>query len=179
LVIGVIIASYVNENAYFFKKDAIRKESVKNYDECSAKMKEYLDAGDYTGFAAYKEAHNIDELNAPYDDLELLWSITEQYVKMVHVVESSVIYASDADRYKPEDNVDDCQSAIDFFYREFEMNLSDIDEDPYKEYIYGMRNQADVILEVYLGLDENGRKEYFEGSDVTQRAYLEGVLIDE
>ena len=179
LVIGVMIAWYVKENAYHFREDALRRESVKKYDEYEPVIQKYLDAGDYTGFAAFKEYHNIAEWEAPYDDLRLLWDITKDYSSLVSAVESAAIYGSDAQKYRPEDDVSNCRSAIRRFYGEFENRLSDIDKDPYRKYMYDMRDKADIILEIYLGLDENGRKEYFEGSELKQKAYLEEVLANE
>ena len=75
--------------------------------------------------------------------------------------------------------MDDCYFAINDFYREFEYDLEDIEEDPYKEYIYDMKDKAGIILEVYLGLDEAGRNEYFAESDIKQTAYLEEVLMND
>jgi hypothetical protein len=40
-----------------------------------------------------------------------------------------------------------------------------------------MKDKADIVLEVYLGLDEAGRAEYMESSDLAQTAYLEGVIL--
>lgn len=179
LVIGVIVACYVNDNAYFFQEDARHRESVKKYEERTAEMQEYLDAGDYTGFFAYKEYHNIAELKEPFDDYKLLCKLAEEYTDMVWVIESVVVYDSDAQRYGSESDVNNCYWAIEHFYDEFKYNQSDIDKDPYKEYMYDMKDKADIILEVYFGLDENGRKEYFESSDLRKKAYLEGVLINE
>ena len=48
LIIAIIIAAYVEDNAYIFKENLLRRESVKKYDEYSEKLQEYLDAGDYT-----------------------------------------------------------------------------------------------------------------------------------
>ena len=39
-----------------------------------------------------------------------------------------------------------------------------------------MKDQADIILEIYLGMDEAGREEYFAASEIRQKAYLEEVL---
>lgn len=179
LLIAVGIAFYVEDNAYHFREDARRKESVKKVDEYRAEILKYLDAGDHTGFAAFMEYHNIAEWEAPYDDLNLLWDLTEEYESLVSAVEASVIFGPEARRYRPEQDVHDCYRAIFDFYHEFEYNQSDIDADPYKEYMYDMKDKADIILELYLGLDESGREEYFAGSELKQRAYLEEVLIHE
>lgn len=45
LIIAVSVASYINENAYSFKDEAMRKESVKMYDSYRPIIQEYLDAG--------------------------------------------------------------------------------------------------------------------------------------
>lgn len=177
LVIAVIATAYVKENAYGFREDAARRESVRQYEAYSPVIQDYLDAGDYTGFAAFEECHNIAEWEEPYASLDLLVDMAGEYTRMVSSVEEAVMFGPDAHRYDPESAVDDCHSAVRIFYSEFDRNLSDIDADPYRDYIYDMRTQADMIMEVYLGLDEAGRSEYFAESDIKQKAYLEEVLL--
>ena len=179
LIIALSIASYVKNNAYTFKGDAKRKEAVNMYDSYSAEIQSYLDAGDYTGFAAFKEYHNIAEWEEPYDDLNTLWMIAEEYVSLVSTVEASTMFGPEAEIYRPEQDVDDCYFAINDFYREFEYDLEDIEEDTYKEYIYDMKDKAGIILEVYLGLDEKGLEEYLASSDAKKKAYLEEVLLND
>ena len=173
------VAGYVKQNAYRFRSDAMRKESVKKYDEYSAQIKEYMEAGDYTGFAAFMEYHNIAEWEAPYDDLNLLWKMAKDYNYLVSDVESSVMFGPDATRYRPEQDVADCRRAIWEFYSEYEDNRPDIESDPYGTYIHDMKKKADIILKVYLGLDDTARESFLASSDIEQEAYLEGVLINE
>ena len=61
----------------------------------------------------------------------------------------------------------------------YELKQSYIDEDPYREYIYDMRDKADAILEIYLGLDEKEREAYFNGSENERNAYIEEVILGE
>ncbi|MBO4373813.1 MAG: zinc ribbon domain-containing protein [Lachnospiraceae bacterium] len=173
------VAGYVKQNAYRFRSDAMRKESVKKYDEYSAQIKEYLEAGDYTGFAAFMEYHNIAEWEAPYDDLNLLWEIASDYNRLVSEVESSVLFGPEADRYRPEEDVSDCRRAIREFYDEYADDRSKIETDPYGPYINDMKKKADIVLRVYLGLDEAALESYLASSDIEQESYLEGVIIDE
>ena len=42
-----------------------------------------------------------------------------------------------------------------------------------------MRDKADIMLEVYLGLDEAGRAGYLSSSNIEKEAYLEEVLIND
>ena len=70
-------------------------------------------------------------------------------------------------------------SAIWNFYFELDSQREKIEEDPCREYIHDMKEKADLILEIYLGLDEAGREEYFAASDIRQEAYLEEVLPHE
>ena len=177
LLIGILVAGYITENACHFREDAMRKESVKHYEEYSAKIRKYLDAADYTGFAAFKEYHSIAEYEEPYEDLNLLWEITKEYTSLVEKVESSVVYAADAKRYRPQGDVLDCYLAINDFYQELAYQSAEIETDPYKDYIYDMKKKADLMLEIYLGLDEKERAAYFAGSEIDQKAYLEEVLI--
>ena len=179
LIIGVAVAFYVEDNAYSFRSDAMRKEAKKNYETYSAEIEEYLKAGDYTGFAAFKGYHNIAEWEAPYDDLRLLWEITVEYNNLVSAVESSVMYGPEARRYLPEEDVYSCRRAIRSFYYEYENKLSKIEEDPYRDYIFDMKQKADIILKVYLGMDDATREAYMAASEIEQEAYLEEVLINE
>ncbi len=179
LLIAVIAVLYVKGNAYSFREDAARRDSVKNYETYSVIIKDYLDAGDYTGFAAFEENHSIAEWEEPYADLWLLCDMAKEYASLVSAVESATMFGPDARWYNPESYVRDCRSAIWDFNFEFERRLSDIDADPYRDYIYDMKAKADIIMEVYLGLDEQGREQYFASSDIQQEAYLEEVLIHE
>ena len=179
LLVATGIAFYVKENAYHFRSDSMRRESVSKYDEYSVQIQKYLDAGDYTGFAAFKEYHNIAEWEAPYDDLNLLWEMAYDYTWLVSEVESSVMFGPEAQRYHPEQDVADCRRAIWKFYSNYEDNRSEIETDPYGKYITDMKKKADIILEVYLGIDDTEREEFLASSDIEQDAYLEGVLINE
>ena len=179
LLAGICIALYVADNAYTFRSDAMRKESVKKYEEYSTEIKKYLEAGDYTGFAAFKEYHNIAEWEAPYDDLKLLWEMTEDYNSLVSNIESSVMFGEDANWYNPDSSIYGVRRAIDEFYYEYDHKQAEIESDPYAVYIRDMKDKADIILRVYLGLDDAAREEYLGSSNIHQEAYLEEVLIDE
>ncbi|MCR4762035.1 MAG: hypothetical protein K5696_00750 [Lachnospiraceae bacterium] len=179
LLIANGIAFYVKDNAYTFRSDAMRDESVKNYDAYSAEIEKYLEAGDYSGFVAFKEYHNIAEWEAPYDDLKLLWEIAYRYDSLVSNVESAVMFGQDARRYRPQDDISDCQYAIHGFYHEYEARQTEIEGDTYEAYIRDMKEKADILLKIYLGIDDADRDAFLAASDIEQEAYLEGVLIDE
>ena len=89
------------------------------------------------------------------------------------------MFGDEARRYHPEEDVSDCRRAISYFYHEFDQNLSKIDQDLYRVELYDMRDKADIILEVYLGIDEAEREEFLNASDIEQEAYLEEVLIND
>ena len=177
LLIADIVLYYVADRAFLFRTEAVRRESVRQYETCLQTMQEYLDDGDYTGFVAFKEVHEIAEWDAPYEDMRLLCEIAQEYASLVSAVEEVTMFGPEASWHRPESDIRDCHRQIGYFYSTFDDALSRIDEDPYKDYIYDMRAKADLILEVYLGLDENGRKEYFASSDIKQEAYLEEVLM--
>ncbi|MBO4898683.1 MAG: zinc ribbon domain-containing protein [Lachnospiraceae bacterium] len=179
LIVFVCVAAYVKENAFLFKDNALQRESLKKYDEYSAMIQDYLDAGDYTGFNAFMEYHNIAEYKEPYADLKLINDFAYDYNSMVSAIECAVMNGPDTSIYDPEGDVRSCRMQIDDFYREYEYQLSEIEADPYRDYIYDMRDKADMVLEVYLGLDEAGREEYFSSSDIKQAAYLEEVILGE
>lgn len=179
LIIAVIIASYVEDNAYTFRSEARYKESVKKYDDYIQTIHEYLDAGDYTGFYAFMEYHNIREFEEPYADLKLLKELSYYYERMVKGVEEAVLYGPEAKIYNQEDYIRTCARNITSFYDEYKYNDYEIEDDPYKDYIYDMRDKADLILEVYFGLDEAGRAEFLEGSDNVRYAYIEEVILGE
>lgn len=179
LIIFLCVAAYAKENAFLFKDNALQRESIRKYDEYSKVIQDYLDAGDYTGFSSFMEYHNIAEYKEPYADLKLINDMAYRYTSMVSSVECAVMHGPDARIYDQEGDVRTCRDRIWNFYREFDYSQSEIDDDTYRDYIYDMRDKADMILEVYLGLDEAGRKEYFESSDIRQEAYLEEVILGE
>jgi hypothetical protein len=177
LLIADGTALYVKENAYTFREEAARKEAVRQYEAYSAKIKDYLDSGDYTGFSAFMDCHSIAVWEEPYKDLDLLSDMAKYYSSMVSAVEEATLFGPDARRYNPESGISDCCLAIRNFDHEFEYRLSDIDTDPYRKYFYDMRAKTDIIMEIYLGLDEEGRNRFRAGSPIEQEAYLEEVLM--
>lgn len=179
LIAATGIAFYIKGNAYRFRSDAMRRESADKYEEYSVQIQKYLENGDYTGFAAFKEYHNIAEWEAPYNDLNLLCEMADDYDSLVSNVESAVMFGPEADRYRPEEDVSDCRRAIHEFYYEYEDKQPEIETDPYGAYIHDMKKKADIVLRVYLGMDDITRKEYLALSDIEQEAYLEGVIINE
>ena len=179
LIICIIAATVINENAYFFKSDALQRRSVKNYEEYSQKIMEYLDAGDYTGFFAFMESQKIAEYKEPYDDLKLLYECAKEYEAMVSSIQNVCINGPEAKIYSQDRDIIECRTKIDYFYDMYELKHSYIDEDPYREYIYDMRDKADAILEIYLGLDEKDREAYFNGSENERNAYIEEVILGE
>ncbi len=179
LLIADGVALYVKENAYHFRSDAMRMESVKEYDTYAKTIKEYLDAGDYTGFVAFKDYHRIAEWEPPYEDLNLIWELAYDYENLVSKMESALMYGEQAKRYHEDTDVSDCRREINEFYREFESMQSEIETDPYGTYIFDMKQKADAMLKVYLGLDDAAREDYLNRSDIEQQAYLEGVIIHE
>ncbi|MBR5348809.1 MAG: hypothetical protein IK125_06195 [Lachnospiraceae bacterium] len=177
LIIGICVAAYIKDNAYHFRSDAARRESVKKYDEYTVKINEYLNAGDYTGFAAFKEYHNIAEYEEPYDDLNLLWDVVQDYTRLVSNVEDAMMYGPEARRYSPETDIFNCRSAIDNFYHDFEYHRSEIEKDKYSEYMLDMKKKADLILKIYLGIGEDKLDDFLAGSINEKEAYLEEVIL--
>ncbi|MCR5283537.1 MAG: zinc ribbon domain-containing protein [Lachnospiraceae bacterium] len=177
LLVADIALYYVADRAFLFRTDAVRRESARQYETYAKTMQEYLDDGDYTGFMAFKEVHEIAEWEAPYEDMRLLCEIGKEYASLVSKLEEVTMFGPEASWYRPESDIQDCHRQIRYFYSTFDDSLSMIDEDPYKDYIYDMKAKADLLLEIYLGLDETGRSEFFASSDIRQEAYLEEVLI--
>ena len=89
------------------------------------------------------------------------------------------MFGPEADRYRPEEDVCDCRRAIHEFYSDFEYKQPEIEADPYGSYMTDMKDKADIILRIYLGIDDTYREKYLAASDIEQEAYLEGVLINE
>ena len=107
---GVLL--YVQENAFYFRESAAQRESVKKFETYSAAIQDYLDAGDYAGFSAFEEYHNIAEWEPPYDDLNLLCDMAKEYSSLVSAVETATMFGPDAEWYRPESDIRDCRSAI-------------------------------------------------------------------
>jgi len=179
LIIALIFAAYLEDNAYTLRSEMIRKESEKKYDEYSVIIQEYLDAADYIGFNAFIDNHCIWVHEGPYEDLKYVKAIAGNFTAMASMVEEVVMYGPEAKVYSRDMNIRSCARCIEDFYDQYSYLEDEIENDPYKEYIYDIKNQADLILEIYFGLDEAGRAEFFEGTDNARYAYIEGVLLDE
>ncbi len=179
LIIALIIAAYLEDNAYTLRSEMIRKEAEKNHDEYSVIIQEYLDAADYIGFYSFVNNHCIWTHQGPYEDLKNVTAIAGNFTAMVSMVEEVVMYGPEAKVYSQDMSIKSCARCIEDFYNQYSYLEDEIEDDPYKEYIYDIKNQADLILEIYFGLDEAGRAEFFAGSDNARYAYIEGVLLDE
>lgn len=179
LIVGICVSLYVKDNAYIFRDSAKRKESVEKYDEYYPQIKDFLDAGDYTGFTAFMEYHYIASYEEPYKDLDLLYELAKEYSSLVSSVENVSLHGEEARWYRPQSDISSCSSAIYQFYHEFEYNRDDIDADSYKEYMYDMKDKADIILKIYLGFDDAKREKFLAGSTNEQDAYVEEVILGE
>ena len=179
LLAAVIVALYVDDEAYTFRTQARYKESLKKYDEYSKKIQDYLDAGDYTGFLAFMEYHNIHEHEEPYKDLKFFVQTVDKYEEMVSSIEGFVMRGPNAEPYDSSYSLNYLASDIYYFYTQYETCDYSIENDPYKEYIYDMRDQADAMLELYFGIDDTKREEFLSYSINGMEAYLEEVVYGE
>lgn len=178
LIIGIGAAFYVEKEASLFSHLAKRRESLKKSDEYSEKLKEYLEAGDYTGFVAFKGNHVIPEYEPEYQEFEKLWDLASVYARAMNSIEEAVLFGEDSPRYGMDSNVFNCRSAIADFYYDYG-RLEKEPEDKYQKYMADMKEQVDVALRIYLGLDDQAREEYLASSMNHQEAYLEEVLLGE
>lgn len=179
LIIGIGVASYVAEEASMFSHWAKRRESLKKHEEYSKIMLTYLEQGDYLGFVAFKEYHVVPEYEPEYQEFEVVWDVAYEYCKAMNSIEEAVMFGADSPRYRMGSYVFSCSSNIPFFYQEYGWKQSDIENDKYKKYIVDMKEQVDTAVRIYLGLDEEGLKEFLESSMNQQKAYLEEVLVGE
>ena len=179
LLIGIGFAAYLDDNAYTIRTDMRHKESIKKHDQFINQIQDYLDAGDYTAFHEFIEYHEIYAHMEPYKDLKIIDRIATQYAGMVNNIEAIVMMGPEANWREPERDIRECASAITLFYSGYNSYHYDIEDNPYKEYIIDMKEQADTMLEVYLGLDEEGRNEFLDSSDAAKTVYIEEVILGE
>lgn len=180
LVIGTFIAMDVAENASLYTHRARRREALKKSVEYKAELERYLEAEDYAGFVAYKELHVIPEYEEAYKEFEKVWDVAYYYCTAMNSIEEAVMFGADAKRYRMESYVSDCQRGIDMFYFEYESNVKELQDDyKYRDRILDMKEKVEVAMHVFLGLDEEGLREYLDSSQNKQEAYLEEVLIGE
>lgn len=179
LIAGIGTALYVSENASLFSHWARRKESMKKYEEYTVSLQRFLEKEDYAGFVAFKELHVIPEYEEPYREFEKVWDLACEYCRAMNAIEKAVMFGSDARRYGMDSTIFDCRMGIAGFYYEYDKALPDMQEDKYRDCAADMKEKVDVALEIFLGLDEEGRSQYLASSQNQQAAYLEEVLIGE
>ena len=178
LIIGIGVAIYVEDEASLFTHWALRRESLKKSEEYSEKLIEYLEAGDYTGFVAFKGNHVIPEYEPEYQEFEKLWGLAKEFSGVMNSIEEAVMFGEDAPRYGMDTNIFMCRLNIESFYYEYgRMQVNP--EYKYQKYMDDMKEQVDAALRIYLGLDDEAREEYLASSMNHQKAYLEEVLIGE
>lgn len=179
LIIGIGVSLYVAENASLFSHRASRREAMRKHEEYTGILRQYLEKEDYAGFVAFKNLHVIPEYEKPYQEFEKVSDLAGEYCKAMNAIESAVMFGPDSERYGMDSDIFGCRMGIDGFYYEYDKMLPDVQEDPYLECMIDMREKVDKALEIFLGLDEEGRKKYLESSQNQQTAYLEEVLVGE
>ncbi|MCR4650878.1 MAG: hypothetical protein K5662_03895 [Lachnospiraceae bacterium] len=179
LIIGIGVSRYIIAEAYHFRSDALRKESKERYEEYEPIISDYLNEGDYTGFAAFINAHNIATYDTPYNRLDLLNDMAKEYTKVVNSVECACLVGEEAKQYLSEDEVYSCRMAIESFYQEYNDKKAAIEKDAYRDHIVDMEARVGLIMEIYLGMDAEERTAYLAGSVNEQEAYLEEVILGE
>ena len=178
LIIGLGVAIYVEDEAALFSHWAMRRESLKKSEEYSEKLVAYLEAGDYTGFVAFKGYHVIPEYEPEYQEFERIWDLAGKFAGAMNSIEEAVLFGDDAPRYGMDFSISSCRRAIVDFYDDY-AKLEKEPEDKYQKYMVDMKAQMDTALRIYLGLDDQAREEYLASSMNHQSAYLEEVLLGE
>lgn len=179
LIIGIGVASYVAEEAFMFSHWAKRREALKKYEEYSKEMCAYLERGDYLGFVAFKDYHVVPEYEPEFQEFEMVWDIASEYSKAMNSIEEAVMFGADSPRYRMDSYVSDCRSEVTWFYYEYGQKEQEIEEDKYRNYMVDMKAQVDTAARIFLGLDEEGLREFLDSSMNQQEAYLEEVLKGE
>ncbi|MBE5870699.1 MAG: hypothetical protein E7294_05520 [Lachnospiraceae bacterium] len=178
LVTGILLSGYLGEKAYELVSLSNQKKAVRNYEKNMEKIRQYLEKGDYIGCLMFEEEKEL-RFCLPYEELCWLWDLSDEYRDAVNAVEELAVRGADADWLGAEDDISYKKTDIAAFYQEYEWLRREHGEDPYQKQMDDMKAKMDVILRIYLGLDDKEREEYLEGSENRQGAYLEEVLLHE
>ena len=173
-VVSVIVGSQAWELS-----DALRRRSAeRNVAATRAELDSYLDQKDYKSFASYAEYYNIAFYNSPFSDYNYINTCAAEYTTILTRLEE-IFLQRDREYWLKNLSSFDIRylssSVSEFFDTSERMLNRDITEKD-RLCIEDMRRTASGLLRVFLGLDEEGLKEFLAMSENKQAAYLEEVL---
>ena len=178
LVLVSAAAGIIGSRAWDFADSAKRRASERNAAEVCAALDEYLEMKDYKGFDSYSELHCLNFYSGPFEDYSAIHSCASCYATFLARLEE-IFLQRDREYWLKNLSSFDIRylssSVSDFFDTSERMLNRDITEKD-RLCIEDMRQTASGLLRVFLGLDEEGLKEFLAMSENKQAAYLEEVL---
>lgn len=181
LLIGIGIMMFIYSRAYSLPEKARRREALRNPDKCRAKMMEYLDNGDYSGFSSYVAYNSIPVYDEKFEDLKNVKYCADYYMDTIGSIEKIVMHGDDEKwlKWDASNDVGRCSRNIGEFYNMIQDRRDREENESNLKYYDDMKADVDAALSVYLDMDEKALEEFLGMTDNKRGAYLEEVIIGE
>lgn len=175
LLIANVVFAVIGSNYYSFMSMIKKADCSRNFEEYSAIMDAYLEAGDYQAFHAF-----VTEKNMSFYDTEY-----EQYVQVDNLVNQYIWFYDNLLHAATEEDMeyreDLCGYALDYlqyFYEqqspEYYMYYENIDREVNENAIKDMNRRVELLLAAYGNISEEDAAQ-FASYTPSQR----GILLEE
>ena len=158
LVILIIITMVINNNAWSFRRDLIRRQAEKHYDTVPESLCQSLAAGKYAEFSAFMDHYGLNYIyDSPFTGFSRVLRAANLYLE----IENGYLSLLRPEEWEDEKSIaDDINYRLtDFYdYLEQEEDSSYPDEEKYPEppeaaaAILDMQRKVELLAVTYLGL---------------------------
>ena len=181
LLVGIGIMMFIYSRAYSFPEKARRREALRHPDKCRAKMTEYLENGDYSGFSSYIAYNSIPVYEDKFEDFKDLKFCADYYLDTIGSIEKIVMHGDDEKwlKWDASNDAGRCSRFIGEFYETVENRREREENESNLKYYDDMKADVDAALSVYLGMDEKTLEEFIAMTENKRSAYLEEVILGE
>ncbi len=163
LVVGMFVLAHLSDLNYADPDiDAIReKESLKNSEEYSEIMDQYIRDGEYQELASFVSYHNINFLPEGYEKFDAIDRCAQAYRDCVSDLEQIVLNREAEDFFDgTETDITTFSISIRNFYDTYSVQI-EREEDPfYLDRMKDMEENVRAMLKVYLGLGDEEVEEF-------------------
>lgn len=156
LVILIIITMVINNNAWSFRRDLIRKQAEQHYDTVSGSLCQSLAAGNYAEFSAFMDHYGLNYIyDSPFTGFSRVLRTANLYLD----IENAFLSLLRPEEWENEETIaDDINYRLTDFYDYLDEDFSYLDTEKYPEppeaaaAITDMQRKVELLAVTYLGL---------------------------
>ena len=180
LLLSTVVMAVIGMNAYEIRDAARQRAAMRDTAATKAVLDNYLEQGDYKGFVSYSEFHNIRFYNSEFSDYREVDACAYEYTMFLLRLERLFLnrdqetwarMSASGDFRILSSTIVDLFDSLDYYGQQ---ELSEQN----RFYLQDIRQNAEGMLRVFLGIDEAGLEEFLAMSENRQVVYLEEVFLD-